>query len=408
MKKLALLLNLVLLLTGAKLSAQNPTQVRGTNGLVNVPTNRFTGRVSIGLDTNGLNPSVQQVFGHDASGVFGFQSVSGGTPAGSSGDIQFNNAGAFGGSNAFRVLFSGNDFSITNAAGGVMTFSAPTTNVNFYTRRAVFGPNGTIIPEQYSDVYIKGQHPTISSFRHDSTSGETFVGWYLDDASLGGFDFYMGRPSGNPCLNIFMGTAATSPIFFRGVGAQDMQFGAQAGNVVSLGTFSGATFTSRMDVQTNGVNGKGFLITNFANLYSRYATVDHSQSIVDTGNPTEVLINALQYKNGAWLQNGPAINDTFHAWVNLKAGTYTFFVNGIRGSNRGSNVWRLVSSDGLTTNTLGGHNWYNAVDVVNVRNTIAGVTVPYDGAWKIQSVAADKDAASSNYYISLSDYGFNQ
>lgn len=52
MKKLLII---SLLFITSQLFAQNTTQVRGTNGIVNIPSTKVNGNVKIGLDTNGLS-----------------------------------------------------------------------------------------------------------------------------------------------------------------------------------------------------------------------------------------------------------------------------------------------------------------------------------------------------------------
>lgn len=248
MKKF-LLTFLTALLMGSALQGQNPTGVYTTNGFTNFPPTIHYGKVTVGPSSNGISSTgATNFFGHSTNGGYKFYPPpsGGGTPGGATGNVQYNNAGAFGGSNSFNLLFSGADARLTNAAGGQIEFYAPTTNLNFFSRHAVFGPVGTTIPEQYQDFYIKFQHPTFPGIRIDSTTtSKGSLVTYFDEAGSGGFQFDLGRFStGGPTLEITMGTAATSPILMKNLGASDFQFAVPyaGGAIMSWGFMSSGTY----------------------------------------------------------------------------------------------------------------------------------------------------------------------
>lgn len=365
--------------------------------------------------TNGFNPaSTNRFYGWDGSKYGWFIPVGGGaTPGGSDGDIQFNQSGVLAGSNAFKIVFSGNNSKVTNAAGGTVTITAGGTNLVLNGRRLVWGPDGTVnVVGSTTEIYLKASQSS-SALVYASASGGRLFEVDLDDSGSGGFGLSVGA-SGGKNFAIFNATGASSPIKLQALGSGvDLELSSQLGAVV-LGTNTGNTSAIvPFAMCTNGewrfhknVNGGTNYMTNFVNVFTRAARMDASEHVVDSGNVNTLFINVGQWKNGGWAQEAPASNDTFHSWVDLEAGDYTFYAMGIADSNRGQQRWDLINPGG-TTNSSWAMDWYNAIPALNTKK-IQSVTIPKDGRYKIQSVVTNKNASSSSFYIFLTESGFTR
>jgi hypothetical protein len=144
-----------------------------------------------------------------------------------------------------------------------------------------------------------------------------------------------------------------------------------------------------------------------ANGYPQRDTMFHDQATVITGNAiapiyvvgfTGINSNALNYA----YQNACANGDSFSNSFFLKAGTYNFYILGIKNTNCGKIDWYI---DGVKV--VSQDDWYGAALAVNEVFTHS-VTVVGDGYHKLVGTVNGKNASSvSPYYnILLTRYWF--
>lgn len=128
----------------------------------------------------------------------------------------------------------------------------------------------------------------------------------------------------------------------------------------------------------------------------------HDEATVTAGNALAVTIDAAQIGNYFARQSASANGDTFTQSVFLRAGTYTFSVEGQTNSANGLIDWSL---DG--TNFATGQDWYSASVTKNVVKT-ASVTIANDGYHTLQGKLNGKNASSTGFNMDLTKYWFKQ
>jgi len=135
-------------------------------------------------------------------------------------------------------------------------------------------------------------------------------------------------------------------------------------------------------------------------------TMWHDEATVLSGGAITISTvaggaNNMMY-NGYAVQLPYVDGDTFTHGCYLTAGTYTFYVLGRTTTNRGKLDWYV---DGVKV--ISGQDWYSAASVLNVVKSGA-VTITTTGWHQIKGVVNGKNAASSNYAITLTKYWFKQ
>lgn len=95
------------------------------------------------------------------------------------------------------------------------------------------------------------------------------------------------------------------------------------------------------------------------------------------------------------------VGTNVYYYLPLGAGTFNFFVGGIR--NNSSGVWGIY----LEGTEIGVIDWYNSTAINNSSSNFS-VTVPEDGWYGLSFVCTGKNAASTNFNLNLATFAFNR
>ena len=129
----------------------------------------------------------------------------------------------------------------------------------------------------------------------------------------------------------------------------------------------------------------------------------HHQALSTTGNALARTYDANQYQNLYAYQNAGANGDKFTQGFYLRAGTYTFYIIGLTGSNSGKVDWTL---DGAASPFMQGQDWYSASTTYNVIKSVANVLVTGSGYHKLQGKINGQNGASTGFNLKLTAYYF--
>jgi hypothetical protein len=140
-----------------------------------------------------------------------------------------------------------------------------------------------------------------------------------------------------------------------------------------------------------------------ANNLPTRADLYHDESTVVTGNALAVTIDTGQIDNYFARQSASANGDSFTQSVFLRAGTYTFSVEGQTNAANGMIDWYL---DGSTFTT--GQDWYSAAQTKNVVKTVSSVVIANDGYHVLKGVVNGKNASSTGFNMDLTKMWFRQ
>lgn len=135
--------------------------------------------------------------------------------------------------------------------------------------------------------------------------------------------------------------------------------------------------------------------------YPTHATMFHDESKVTAGNAFTFALSTADKYNFDVYQNAPADHDTFTQTFVLAAGTYSFSVMGIIGTDQGKIDW---SVDGGAI--VSAQDWYNGSTVRNTVKTVGSITIATDGVHTLQGYTNGKNGSGSNYYKQLQKYWF--
>lgn len=389
MKKL-LLTFLTTLVVGFGLHAQNPTIVRPINGIENA-TAATTGVVQPRLRTNNQNNAVQQVYGHDASGLFRWYDAStfGGIPTNftwtidlltntiAGGDWTIATPGDFTNRVGTFTLLSGTSGTGAINLGGNVSFNDLLRDSNGWgigsTRQNAGFAFGASLALRQS---IQNTSGTISS-------ADNGIMQYVD-ATSGPLTFTLPTASSNPnkifCFQKY--DTSTNTVTFVGTGLDT--------NVVLMAKGDSAIFhCDNASNQWRMVSSQQYPMSWQGNPLSAKVLV---------GNAFSYNVNALFWHQIFIYQDTPANTNTIRlGYVNLARGVFTMRMVGNKDGNCG------IQDLYWGTNKVGSIDWYNAVAA---RNQIVDTTFTnlIQGRYELKSVINGKNASSSDFYLQLIDY----
>lgn len=127
-----------------------------------------------------------------------------------------------------------------------------------------------------------------------------------------------------------------------------------------------------------------------------HATMWHNESAILAGNAYNVNLPSAANAFPIYYQNGPADADSFQQTCFMAAGTYTFYVQGTGGGDRGKIDWYLNGSTFIT-----GQDWYDS-NVDRIKSN--AITIATSGVQTIKGTVNGKNGSSSSYYMPLAKY----
>ena len=132
-------------------------------------------------------------------------------------------------------------------------------------------------------------------------------------------------------------------------------------------------------------------------VYPKRVTLFHEQATVLAGNPITLFVNSSQYLNAVYRQEPAANLNRFTYSFLLAAGTYKLFCHCATSNTYG----KLQMS--IDNAALGIEDFYSASTVFNVIKFFQ-FTVDFDGLHILDCVVNGKNASSSDYRISITDW----
>jgi len=124
---------------------------------------------------------------------------------------------------------------------------------------------------------------------------------------------------------------------------------------------------------------------------------------VTTGNAIAKITDGNQYEAAYMIQNTAAINDEFYHEFYIAAGTYQFYVHGVKSSASGIITWYLDSTGG---SSIASSDQYAAVLDYDAFDTFSSIVIATAGYHKLIGKVASKNASAVDYYAALNFYGF--
>ncbi len=121
----------------------------------------------------------------------------------------------------------------------------------------------------------------------------------------------------------------------------------------------------------------------------------HMDSNIVSGNGLTHSVYSTQLFNTASFQGSPSDGDSFTHSCVLAAGTYTLYLLGRSGADRGIIDWAINGST-----VASGQDWYSAGTTDNVQKTVTNLSIPA-GLVALKGTINGKNASSSNYYMPL-------
>jgi hypothetical protein len=130
----------------------------------------------------------------------------------------------------------------------------------------------------------------------------------------------------------------------------------------------------------------------------------HTMATVVTGNALNRTVNTNQAFNSLTYQNTAANGDVFTNGLELRPGTYSFYVLGAKTNISGIIDWYLDDVAIVT-----GQDWYNvAAAVYNQLVSVASIAVGNTRYHTLRGVINGKNASSTDYFMLLTAYWFSQ
>lgn len=129
--------------------------------------------------------------------------------------------------------------------------------------------------------------------------------------------------------------------------------------------------------------------------YPTRAEMNHLTSTVLNGNALQWLSNSAQVLGGSTRQNASAVNDEWTNQFFLAAGTYTFYIIGIRQAGGGSlDLW-------VDETSWAQLDFYAAATGTNFVFS-GSITIATDGIHKLRGKVVGKNPSSSGYVANIS------
>lgn len=208
-----------------------------TEGATNLYFTNARARLAISLTTTGTSGAATY---NSSTGVLNIPQYSGGgggSPGGSDGQVQFNNAGAFGGSSS--LTWNGSTFGL----GGQFSSS--------------FNSAASVPAAIYSGTWFTGGTATTNKpHLLIEPTGTTSTGWSTSGTGLG-----VNAASGFGGNLIDLQVAGSSKLNITAAGSISSQGSITAGQNISLGSTNLLTFLSRLRIST-GADGNALLQNN--------------------------------------------------------------------------------------------------------------------------------------------------
>lgn len=127
----------------------------------------------------------------------------------------------------------------------------------------------------------------------------------------------------------------------------------------------------------------------------------HDECLITVGNPLSITIDATHRYGWYGFQSTAANGDTFTNRFLLKAGTYTFYALGRKGTGAGKIDWYV---DNILIQSA--QDWYNAAAANNTVLSVSNVIINTSGLHVLKGVVNGKNASSSGFAINLTKYWF--
>ena len=125
-------------------------------------------------------------------------------------------------------------------------------------------------------------------------------------------------------------------------------------------------------------------------------TLWHDQDTTLTGTPIAIIASLNVYGITVW-QNPPAVNDSFEQSFRLDPGSYTLYVLGTSGVNRGNIQWYI---DGVAQGTP--NDWYSLSATPVIKST--AITVVGTAMHTLKGIVSSKNLSSSSYFALITKY----